>query len=287
MPEGDVVWRTARRLHQALAGAEITGWDMRWPSLASTDLRGDVVTEVASRGKHLLLRTRGGWTLHSHLRMEGSWRLRRTGAGPVRERDVRAVVASRTWTAVGVRLGMLDLVPTDREGTLVGHLGPDVLGPGWDPDAVRERIAADPRTIGETLLDQRVLAGVGTFYLCEACFLLGLTPWTPAATVDAGRVVSLVHRLLTTNRERAVQVTTGSSRPGENAFVHARSGLPCRRCSSTIRVAALGEAPQQRVAFWCPTCQKGPTPTDHGLPMRPLGSAPRRSAGGPRYRSRT
>lgn len=287
MPEGDVVWRTGRRLHQALAGERVVTWQLRWPSLATSDLRGETVTEVVSRGKHLLLRTSGGWTLHSHLRMEGAWHLRRSdahgrlpgGSG------VRAIVGNVRWTAVGLRLGMLDLVRTIDEGTLVGHLGPDVLGDDWDLDVVAARIGADPRTVGETLLDQRVLAGVGTFYLCEACFVLGLTPWTPASDVDAEEVAATVHRMLWTNRERAVQVTTGDARPGREQYVHARSGRPCRRCGTTVRVAPLGDAPQQRVAFYCPRCQRGPTPTDDGRRQAPLGS---HTASGPRagaYRS--
>src|SRR5215210_2315767 len=285
VPEGDVVWRTADRLHQALAGRVLTECDLRWPSIATVDLTGRTVLEVHARGKHLLLRVDGDppLTLHSHLRMEGSWHVHRTGerwgsARPASE--VRAVLANEEWTAVGHLLGMLDLVPTPEEHRLVGHLGPDVLGPDWDPEAVLATLAAQPdREIGDALLDQRVLAGVGTMFMAEALFLRGVSPWTPVRDVaDPQALLSTVHRLLDVNRERVAQATTGDTRPGRDKWVHSRSGRPCWRCGTTVRVAPLGRPPQDRTAFYCPHCQPGPAPTDDRRPQRPLGSARR-----PRY----
>jgi endonuclease-8 len=181
---------------------------------------------------------------------------------------------------------MLDLVATAEERTLVGHLGPDVLGPGWDPaEAVRRLAAAPARPIGEALLDQRVLAGVGTFFMAESLFLRGVSPWTPVADAgDLDALVALVHRLLAAHRDRTVQCTTGDLRPGRQQYVHARSGGPCRRCGTTVRVAPIGSAPQQRPAFYCPSCQPGPAPTDDGRPQAPLGASPSRSRSA--YRSR-
>ncbi|WP_432495479.1 DNA-formamidopyrimidine glycosylase family protein [Kineococcus gypseus] len=288
MPEGDVVWRTARRLHAALAGRELTGCDLRWPSLATADLSGRRVLEVASAGKHLLARLAAHdgeppLTLHSHLRMEGSWYVERTGSDGRGRRSasgVRAVLTTGAWTAVGHKLGMLDLVPTSAEADLVGHLGPDLLGPGWDADEALRRLLAQPRRhLGEALLDQRVLAGVGTFYMAEACFLAGVSPWTAVGELPApARFVALVHRLLDANKDRTGQVTTGDLRRGRENFVHARSGLPCLRCGTTVRVAPVGAPPQERTAFYCPRCQPGPAPTDDGRPQAPLGSARRRPA---------
>jgi len=195
-----VVWRTAQRLHAALAGRLLTVTDLRWPSLATVDLTGRPVLEVVSAGKHLLTRigpTAGDpdgavgavWTLHSHLRMEGSWHVHRSGVpwrGGRPDHGIRAVLANQEWTAVGHRLGMLDLVPTARETDLVGHLGPDLLGPGWDATTAVSNLRAEPdRPVGEALLDQRVLAGVGTFFMCEALFLRGVTPWTPVSGASA------------------------------------------------------------------------------------------------------
>lgn len=288
MPEGDVVWRTARRLHRAQAGRELLGSDLRWPSLATVDLSGRTVLEVASAGKHLLTRLSGTLgdpplTLHSHLRMEGSWYVERTVAdgtvpeGRRSDSGIRAVLVTDEWTAVGHKLGMLDLVATDREHELVGHLGPDLLGPGWDPAEAERRLLQRPdRELGEALLDQRVLAGVGTFYMAEACFLARLTPWSPVSAVaDPAAFVALVHRLLDVNKDRADQVTTGDLRRGRQNFAHARSGLPCLRCAGTVRVAMIGTPPQDRTAFYCPGCQRGPAPTDDGRPQRPLGSSGR------------
>ncbi len=291
MPEGDVVWRTAHRLHAALAGHVVTRCDLRWPSLATVDLAGREVLEVVSAGKHILCRLAPGdgrpdpVTLHSHLRMEGSWHLHRTGErwSARGEEGIRAVLGNAGWTAVGHRLGMLDLVPTHAESTLVGHLGPDLLGPTWDAAEAVRRIGSDPtRAIGEALLDQRMLAGVGTFYMSEALFLRGITPWTPAGQLGAhalAALVDLLHRLLAANRDRAVQITTGDGRPGRTNYVHARSGRSCRRCGTGVRVAPIGVAPTDRVAFYCPSCQPGTAPTDNGGVHGPLGSN-RRNRGG-------
>ncbi len=278
MPEGDTVWRTAARLHEALAGERLERADLRWPSLATADLRGARTLEVRSRGKHLLHRLDTGLTLHSHLRMEGQWRIEATAALTPRlltNSQLRALLGTTRWTALGLRLGMLDLVATDAEDSLVGHLGPDVLGPDWDPQRAAANLAASQETIGAALLDQRTLAGVGTMYAAESLFLERLGPWTPAASLAAPTIVGLVeraHRLLDTGRRSAIQSTTGSTRRGETTFVHGRSGRPCRRCGTTVRVAMVGAPPQERTMFYCPGCQGGLGPTDDGRPQRPLGA---------------
>ncbi len=281
--------RTARRLHAALAGQVLRRCDLRWPSLATADLTGRTVLEVVSAGKHLLLRVDGdpALTLHSHLKMEGSWRVQAADRPVPANPGVRAVLGSDRWTAVGLRLGLLELLRTDDEHTVVGHLGPDLLDPDLDHDEAAARLAADPdRAIGEALLDQRVVAGVGTMFMAEALFVLGVTPWTPVREVVATRgtrhVVDLAVRMLTANLDRAVQSTTGDLRPGQEVYVHGRSGRPCRRCGTPVRVAPLGVAPQDRTAFYCPRCQHGPTPTDDGRPQSPLGA----SSGSPNRRRR-
>ncbi len=261
-----MVLRTARRLHAALAGQRLQHCDLRWPSLATADLTGYTVLEVRSVGKHLLTRLDGelALTLHSHLRMDGSWHLHRTGttfAGRPAE-GVRAVLETPPWTAVGHQLGMLDLVRTSQEDTLVGHLGPDLLDPSLDHEVAVHRLTTDPdRQVGEALLDQRVLAGVGTLYMAESLFLTGLTPWSPVGDLASPeRLVALLVRMMTQNTDRAVQSMTGDLRPGQQNYVHSRSGRPCRRCRRPVRVADIGQAPQQRPAFYCPGCQRGPAP---------------------------
>ena len=233
--------RSARRLQLALAGRPLTKSDFRWPSLATTDLRGDTVESVEARGKHLLIRTDGGTTIHSHLRMDGSWHVHRTGErwrNSRPEHGIRLILANAEWTAIGHRLGMLDVLGTDREDEVVGHLGMDILKDEWDLDEATARVLAQPgRTIGETLLDQRVIAGIGTFFMSEACFLRGVHPWRSVAEVEQTRggvkaLLELEHRLMGLSTERVVQVTTGNARKGEEQWVHSRVGRPCRRCST-------------------------------------------------------
>jgi endonuclease-8 len=268
MPEGDTVWLVARRMHTALAGRPLTRFELRVPRHATADLTGRRVEQVLARGKHMLTRIDGGVTLHTHLRMDGAWRLHRPGArwagGPAHQ--VRAVLANAGWEAVGYRLHDVALVDTGREPDLVGHLGPDLLGPDWDAGEAVRRLAGQPgRPIGEALLDQRNLAGIGNLYKAETLFLRGIDPWTPVAAVaDLAAVVELAHRLLAANRDHPEQSTTGSLRRGEQHWVYQRAGQPCRRCGTPVAVRAQGEPPRDRVSFWCPRCQ----PADGATPPR-------------------
>jgi endonuclease-8 len=286
VPEGDTVWRTAQRLHAALSGKPIVEADLRWPGISTADLRGRATIEVVSRGKHLMHRVEGGLTLHSHLRMEGQWRVEATPSLATRWRrnpQLRALVSASDWTALGLRLGMLDLVPTARESDLVGHLGPDVLGPDWDAGRAVDNLARAHVPLGQALLDQRNLAGVGTMWCAETLFLERVPPWSLADEVDRAvveRVVSRAHRLIDNGRGQAVQSSTGSYRLHEAHYVHARSGRPCRRCGTTVRVAPIGVPPQERTMFYCPGCQGGLGPSDDGRVQRPLGAEGRSASGG-------
>lgn len=252
--------------------------ELRWPGLSTIPLRGATTREVVARGKHLLHRLDTGVTIHSHLRMEGQWRVEATPAvsrGMLARHELRAVLGTQPWTALGLRLGELHVVPTAQEDRLVGHLGPDVLGPDWDAAEAVRRLASRRVALGSALLEQHNLAGVGTLYAAESLFLERLPPWTPAADLDAGTLSSLVarvHRLLDAGRQHAAQSTTGSDRRGERTYVHGRSGRPCRRCGGLVRVAMIGAPAQGRTMFYCPRCQGGLGPTDEGRPQRPLGA---------------
>lgn len=259
MPEGDTVHLTARRLHAALAGKLLRTTDLRVPQLATVDLAGRKVIEVIARGKHLLCRFEGDLTLHSHLRMQGSWHLYRPGSrwrGPGHE--VRAVLGTESWIAVGFRLPVLELIPTTSESGVVGHLGPDVLGTDWDPEEARRRLMSDPdRSIAEALLDQRVMAGPGNVYKSEACFLAGIHPHAAAVTLpDPQGFISLVKRLMEANRDTGSQVTTGDPRPGRSHWVYGRKGLPCRRCGAPVLREGTDDG--ERVTYFCPRCQPRP-----------------------------
>ncbi len=270
MPEGDTVWLHARQLHHALHDAQLTSSDFRLPALATVELTGWRIPEVVSHGKHLLIRLTGPdgerRTLHSHLRMDGTWRIHPAG-GPYRAappaHTIRVMLGTTVVRAIGYRLHDVALVPTVDEARLTGHLGPDLLGPGWDPAEAVRRLTADPdRELGDALLDQRNLAGIGNLYKCELAFLSGISPWTPVGAVpEPAAVVRLARRLLYANRERWEQVTTGSLRRGEQTFVYGRGGRPCRRCGTRIRRAEqAGQPDGRRVTYWCPHCQPGPGP---------------------------
>ncbi len=258
MPEGDVVWWYARRLHDALAGRVLTRSDFRVPRFATADLTGRTVTHAVSRGKHLLIRVEGDLIVHTHLRMDGSWRVRPASERVSASHQVRLVLGNETWVAIGYQLGIVELLPAAREAQATGHLGPDLLGPDWDPDeAVRRLSAAHDQAIGEALLDQRNLAGIGNLYKSEVLFLRGIDPWRPVGQVaDLGALVALAWRLLDANKDSIGQVTTGIRRRGGQTWVYGRAGRACRRCGTTVRRAGQGDAPGERVTFWCPTCQR-------------------------------
>ncbi len=250
-----MVWYTARRLHEALAGRALTRSDFRVPRLATADLGGDVVIEAISRGKHLLVRTKNGLTVHTHLRMDGSWRVR-PAAEPIRDSHrIRLILANHAWQAIGYQLGVVELIRTSEEPQVTGHLGPDLLGEDWDRDEAVRRLSGEPdRAIGEALLDQRNLAGIGNLYKAEVLFLRGINPWQPVGDVaDLGAVADLARRLLDANKERVGQVTAGNGRRGEETWVYGRRGRPCRRCGTPVR----SEGQQDRTTFWCPSCQPG------------------------------
>ncbi|WP_256839688.1 DNA-formamidopyrimidine glycosylase family protein [Ornithinimicrobium faecis] len=280
MPEGDAVWRTARRLHRALTGKVLLGADLRVPALATRDLTGRATLEVLPRGKHLLHRLEGGITLHSHLRMDGSWRvLTRTGGdGSVtdalgvqthpatRPHTVRAVLWTRGHLAVGDSLGMLDLVETRHEERLVGHLGPDLLDRTFDRDRALSHLVRDPLVpVAVALLDQRNLAGIGTIYASEPLFEHRVSPWAPVGDVDPevlGRVIDTARLWMVRSCRVGHDPSVGplTRQPADGWLpgtyrVFGRSGRPCRRCGAVIVEQPIGQQPRQRVISFCPACQ--------------------------------
>ncbi|MER6688816.1 DNA-formamidopyrimidine glycosylase family protein [Streptomyces minutiscleroticus] len=274
MPEGDTVWQAARHLHTALAGRVLTHSDLRVPRFATADLTGRTVLDVTPRGKHLLARVEGGLTLHTHLRMDGAWRIyapgERWSGGPGYQ--IRAVLGNAEHTAVGYRLPVVELLRTADEERAVGHLGPDLLGPDWDPGKALENLLRDPaRPLGEALLDQRNLAGIGNVFKCELCFLLRVTPWLPVGELPAGllaRVPVLSHKLLGANRERPRRNTTGLR--DIDFFVYGRAPRPCLRCRTSVRKADQSDGTGDRPTYWCPTCQSGPSPAGRTTSRRTL-----------------
>lgn len=265
MPEGDILRRTAAALDQALSGAVVVRTELRWPTAAGTSFDGRTVLGTRAYGKHLFTRFDDERTLHTHLRMEGYWRTHATGSPPERAHDpyVRAVVGTDTWTAVGHRLGMLDVVPTREERTLVAHLGPDVLADDFPERGLTEAMARAAERggtpIAEVLLDQTVAAGLGTIYAAETLYARRLWPWTPADRTDVATLLMVARTLMARSVAAASPTATGETARGRTTQVHGRVGQPCRRCGTPVAVGTARRPPMERPIFWCPVCQAPPT----------------------------
>ena len=249
MPEGDAVLRTARALDKGLAGQVLLRTDFRVPRLATVDLSGGTVVATVTRGKHLLTRIdhrTGEWTLHSHLKMEGSWRVLEAGRRwPKPGFQARVVLRTERTEAVGFLLGTVELLRRDQEQAKFEHLGPDIRAESWDLDEALRRLARHPEsTLFEALRDQTNLAGIGTIYAAETCFIAGISPLRTVA--DASE---LLPAMLRRTRE-LMQAEWSRSR---RMWVYGRRS--CRRCGGTVTVSRVGPPGQERPAYHCPRCQ--------------------------------
>ncbi|MDQ3898494.1 MAG: hypothetical protein M3326_14830 [Actinomycetota bacterium] len=249
MPEGDVLFRTAATLQRWLAGREVTE-----ATSAAAPMVGHTVARVEATGKHLLMRFDSGHALHTHLRMTGSWHVYSKG-----ERWQRPPSQAKVTVTCGERMAVcfnapvVELLPPGAEAnhpSLAG-LGPDVLAAPLDVEEIRRRARNRPADtpLGELLLDQRVLAGIGNIWRCEALFLEGRSPWAPLSSLKDEGLDALVSTAARIMRESLV--ATGPQR----RWVYRRTGRPCRRCGTPIESRRQGE--QARTAYWCPTCQPG------------------------------
>jgi endonuclease-8 len=266
MPEGDSIHRAARRVGAALVGSEIRSIEMPQPRHArdrwAERLTGRDVQAVDAHGKHLFLRFDGDLTLHSHLRMGGSW-----GVYPRGARWHRA--ARRAWLVI--RTDEHDVVQFDgpvlelmtdgrtRFDQRLAALGPDVLAPEFDEQAFLRRLRgeAQGRQIGDALLDQRIVSGFGTVWKSEGCFLAGVSPWRPLEKVsdeEAMAVVRAVRPLMEQSVAGNGRIVSYSGGQGGTKWVFERTGLPCRRCNTPIRFRGQGD--DNRNTYWCPECQR-------------------------------
>lgn len=267
MPEGDSIYLEARKLDAALKGRTLVRGELRVAALVGAELEGAVVLEHDTHGKHLLTRFSNGQTLHTHLRMDGSWSVVRPGLVLPRnlDPDIRVLLAAADGAcAYGLLIPVVELIPTAHEDRVVGHLGPDPLRSDWDAQAAVARLAAEPeRAVSAALLDQRGMAGLGNLWVNELCFLRGISPWTPVGEVDLAALVRLAARTLRHSAlvPGAYQVTTGNNRRGQDHWVAGRANQPCRRCRTLVRVEAeVSGDPDRRRTWWCPRCQPGPEP---------------------------
>ena len=279
-----------------LVGRTVVRSEFRVPQHATADLSGRQVTAFDAYGKHMLTRFSGGLTLHTHFEMDGAWQV--VGRGKVLPRtfddEIRLVLRTDGPTAYALRIPVLELLETADEGRVVGHLGPDVLGPTWDEDGAVANLLRDPeRPLVEALLDQKNLAGIGNLWAVETCYLRGHSPWTPVRDVDLRAVVRLARRMMQHSLEHPGQVTTGDTRRGMTHWVYGRAERPCRRCGTPVMFRDSGPGPYERETWWCPSCQPGPSPSLEQRPTRPglrrgvneesFGSRTRRMAGRPGY----
>jgi len=254
------VRRIAHRLDQALAGERLVRAELRWPSVAGVELVGRTVLGTAAYGKHLLTRVEDGRTLHTHLRMDGSWSISRSGTPGAAGRGafVRVVLAAERWTAVGDRLGMVDVLDTRDEPRLLAGLGPDLLADDFSDVGLGRALSAlrrDPdRPVCDALLDQSVVAGIGTIFAAESLFAERVWPWVRSGDVPDPRALLLTARRLMTG----ALVKPWQPGPGDQRglpAVHGRVHQPCRRCGTFISVRQSGPPARQRPIFFCATCQ--------------------------------
>ena len=258
MPEGDAIHNAAKRIGSALVGSEIVSIETpqrrherdRWPERLS----GREVRKVDAHGKHLFVRFDGDLTLHSHLRMTGWWGVYEHGRRWGRS-------ARRAWLVI--RTGEHDVVQFDgpvlelmtdsrtRFDQQLAGLGPDVLAEELDERAFLRRLREDDQTrqIGEALLDQRNVAGIGNIWKSEGCFLAGVDPWRRVKNVTDDEALAVV---------RAVRPRMRSSADGTGiaeTSIYRRAGLPCPRCADGTLIRARGQGEDNRRTYWCPGCQ--------------------------------
>lgn len=245
----------------------LTRAELRVPAHSTAALAEMTVTANVTWGKHLFTRLDSGLTLHTHLRMDGTWTVLRgdRGAGrmtgPGRD-TVRVLLATAGTTVVGERIPVVELIRTADEGIVTALLGPDPLRDDWDLAEAVRRVVADPRReLAAVLLDQRCIAGLGNFWVNELCFLRGYDPRTPIADADVPATVRLAARALRASalQPRMYQVTTGDTRAGRNQWIYGRADEPCRRCGTRVKVrAARPDGAEHRRTWWCPHCQPLP-----------------------------
>jgi endonuclease VIII len=265
MPEGDTILRAARALGRALEGRTVVSVRSALPSVSGGGLAGRRILRVEARGKNLLFHFDDGRALHSHMRMSGSWHLYRPAERWRKpERFARAVLETDEFVAVCFHAPVIELL-SPRElarHPSLSRLGPDILAREFD----LARAAAGlrclvPLSIGEALLAQSAVAGIGNIYKSEALFVGKTSPFAPLAQLEDARIerVLLAARgLMSANLSGEVRATRGFA--GGRYWVYGRSGRPCFVCSTGIRMRRQGDA--GRSTYWCPRCQPLSDPGD-------------------------
>ena len=266
MPEGDTIFRAAEALHRVLAGHVVVRFKSVLPALTRVDedhpVAGRTIDSVSSRGKHLLMQFSGDLILHTHMRMNGSWHLYRPrDRWRAPARDMRVLVATDKAVAVGFNVPVAEFL-TARN--LLRHkqlaaLGPDLLSASFEAaEAVRLLRTRGGGAIGDALLDQRAIAGIGNVLKAEILFVSGVNPFTRVADIadaDLARVVGVARDLMAVSaRARHGRHTTRSLDPNAKLWVYGRGGKPCRKCGAPIEARKTGA--DARLTYFCPQCQR-------------------------------
>jgi len=282
MPEGDTIFRTARALGRALTAKPVTIFRSTYPLLTrfhdDTPLTGQTVNEVESRGKWLLIHFSGGGTLATHMLMSGSWHIYRHGERWQKPRDhMRILLENSDYVAVGFSVPVAKMLRTTEllRALRIPPKAIDVLSEEFDAaEAARRLLKHRDEEIGDVLLNQAVMAGVGNVFKSEICFVTATNPFCKVAELDAERIALLIatsRRLVRANvmEDSGDQIvtyagrqrrTTHESDPGASLWVYGRHGEPCRKCGQLIRKRLQG--PDTRVTFWCQHCQPLPCGSD-------------------------
>jgi endonuclease VIII len=273
VPEGDTIYRAAATLHRALAGKQVVRFESVFPALnrihEDHPMTRATVERVSSVGKHLLMQFSNGFVLRTHMRMSGSWHIYRPGEQWKRpRRDMRVLIATADFEAIGFNIPVAEFVKAEQ---VVRHrelatLGPDVLDEAFDRQKALASLRARPASqIGDALLNQRILAGLGNVYKSEVLFTCGVNPFAKMSTLSdeqLERVVEAAETLLKANvttRLAPMTTYTGYRRttrradPRERLWVYGRARLPCRRCGTPIEIRKQGT--DARLTYWCPGCQ--------------------------------
>jgi endonuclease-8 len=275
VPEGDTIFRSARALQQGFAGHQVTSFETAYAPLASvhdqSPVTGRIIERVESRGKWLLIHFSGDLILVTHMLMSGSWHIYRVGERWKRARShMRVVLGTSDLQAVAfdVPVARFYTARTLQRFAGVAGLGPDLLGKVFAVDEVEARLLDHgEEEVGNVLLNQRVLAGIGNVFKSEICFACGVNPFRRVASLRAQEIECL---LATARRFLAANVadsagdgivtytggrrTTGSSNPTARLWVYRRAGSECRRCGAAILTRKQG--PGARSTYWCPECQQ-------------------------------
>lgn len=256
MPEGDTVRRLADRIEVKFLGQRCQRSFARDPRITHLDLSGATLCEVDANGKWLLLRFDDGRTVYGHLRMDGRWDLGARSKAPEWQRRLELEMESGWMTAVD--MPVIGVVDTNREDTIVGHLGPDLCSPE-PPDIGRitDRLRSNEnRPLAGALLDQRNVAGFGNVYAVEVPFIAGVSPYQPVDSIgDLDALVAAGSALIRTNADRGRRNTTGRRLHTSQLWIYGRKGALCPWCSARLDGSRERDTPWQRVSTWCPSCQ--------------------------------